>query len=41
MSYVDPYAKDDHVLIREGNTFMIDYESTDAARQAIRDVMGD
>ncbi len=38
---VDPYAKDGHVLRREGDTFMIDYEVTEAARQAIRDVMGE
>lgn len=38
---VAPYAKDGHVLRREGDIFMIDYEATEAARQSIRDVMGE
>ena len=38
---VDPYAKDGHILRREGDIFMIDYEATEGARQAIRDVMGE
>lgn len=38
--YVDPYAKEGHILKREGNSYVIDFEATEAARKAIRDVMG-
>lgn len=36
---VDPYAKDGDILRRNGDTYMIDYEATESAMQAIHDVM--
>ena len=36
---VNPYAKDGHILRREGDMFQIDFEATEAARKAIKDVM--